>query len=72
MKSWNRFRIGLSALALGAVFVGLSRTNAFAEDTRTGIQVSPVIERMELDPGATYSNKITISNTGDTPLTFEM
>ena len=72
MKSWNRFIVGLSALALGAVFVNCSSRDVFADEDRTGLQVSPVIERMELDPGSTYSNKITISNTGDSPLTFEM
>lgn len=36
------------------------------------LQISPVIERAELDPGASYENNITIVNSGNETYTFEM
>lgn len=49
--------------------------NAFAEEVNTGgvkVQISPNIQKMELDPGAVYKNNFTITNNGSTPFSYKL
>lgn len=69
MKSF-RIKNVLAAMLI-AVFGLLSTSNAFAEESGiSGIQISPTTDRMQLDPGAEYSNNLTITNTGDHTINY--
>lgn len=72
MKIISRLSIFSFLLAVLLAIAGVSHS-AFADQVSgAGIQISPTIERAELDPGATYKNRIAITNTGAKPIDFSM
>ena len=71
MKNSKKIILALVTLCFG--FIGLRPENAFADKISTfGVQISPSSQRTTLDPGATYSNKLAISNVGEESIDFEM
>ena len=69
----SKKKLCLLSLAAAILFALNITSNALAEESSIiGLQISPVIQRMELDPSSSYANNITIVNTGDEPLKFEM
>ena len=72
MKNFRKIVPALTALCCFAIF-GFSK-NAFAEEAIStfGIQISPSTQRTTLDPGATYFNRLAITNVGDEPIDFTM
>ena len=71
MKIFSKLRlIALAMLILGFC---LLNQNAFADEVvRTGIQVSPTVQRMTLDPGAHYNGVINVTNTGTATLDYHL
>lgn len=70
MKSFRITKI--VALALSALASISFSNHAFAEDDKMGIQISPTIQRVTLDPGAHYEGNVTIVNTGQIKLNYAM
>ncbi len=69
----RKFRITkIAALVLGALVSFGCANAAFAEDSKIGIQLSPTIQRVTLDPGANYDGNITLVNTGQSDLEYSM
>ena len=63
------------AISITLAILGLSNfsNNVFADDLATkGIQISPTIQRVELDPGAHYEGYVTITNIGSHYFNFTM
>lgn len=71
MKESRRI-VSLAVLSLCIFGVLFKTINTFADANKTSLQISPVVERISLDPGAHYKNNITITNPGNTPISFEM
>ncbi|MBQ3293877.1 hypothetical protein IJG96_01970 [Candidatus Saccharibacteria bacterium] len=46
--------------------------NAFADEPKMGIQISPTIQRITLDPGAHYEGNLTIVNIGQSDLEYTL
>ncbi len=69
----RKFRITkIVAFVLGVLAsFGLTGT-AFADDPKVGIQISPTIQRVTLDPGAHYEGNLTIVNIGQSDLEYTM
>lgn len=69
----RKFRITkIAALVLGALVSFGYASAAFAEDSKIGIQLSPTIQRVTLDPGAHYEGNITLVNIGQNELEYTM
>ncbi len=70
MKIFSKLRLAtLTAAILG---LSLFSQNALADDIKTGIQLSPAVQRMTLDPGAHYEGIVNVTNTGTTSLNFHL
>ena len=65
----------VSVLAFSAYHIYFAKP-VFADEALTvvtGVQISPTIQRSgTLDPNSTYSNKITVTNISDKPITFKI
>ena len=73
MKRVQKFKL-VSAFFCLAVCLLFGRAAYAVEADAEGIriQISPNIERIELDPGAHYKDSVTITNNGSKPLEYEM
>lgn len=71
MKTISKLKIVALLLTFFGV-IGFSK-NAFADDIiKTGIQISPTVQRLSLDPGAHYEGHLTITNIGAYTFNFNM
>lgn len=67
-------KLSLVALALGLVLAGSVSRSAFAEDSPSTVyaSISPMIQRMNLDPDSTYKNSITVYNPSSNRMKVKM
>ncbi len=70
MKSFRITKIVALALGVFASF-GFAKS-AFADEQKMGIQISPTIQRVTLDPGAHYEGNLTIVNIGQSDLGYTL
>ncbi|MBR3232920.1 hypothetical protein IKF74_01385 [Candidatus Saccharibacteria bacterium] len=70
MKSFRITKIVALALGVFASF-GFAKTT-FADEPKLGIQISPTVQHITLDPGAHYEGELTIVNIGQTDLEYTM
>lgn len=69
----KKIKLILSVLFFSFFSLFLFNNYVFAaDDVKTAIQISPVDDKVLLDPGASYNNNLTITNNSNEAITFEV